>query len=38
MSGLQGLAIFHGLILVVAGLGGYLVSKNAEKKMNEKGE
>lgn len=37
MSGVQGLAIFHGSVLIIMGLGAYILSMRAEKKQKENG-
>ncbi len=36
MSGIQGLALFHGAVLIIMGLGAYIISMRAEKRQKEK--
>lgn len=36
MSGIQGLALFHGAVLIIMGLGAYIVSMREEKRQKEK--
>ena len=35
MSGVQGLAIFHGSVLIIMGLGAYILSMRAQRKQQE---